>query len=97
MTIPACDPFTAFQTILPNTFLKLTVVYHGVQIQLEGTTNSAGIFPVEFGLFPDGMVNKWDRFILIFTDAFDQQIAVDAEGNSIFIITPVDDTEPPTC
>lgn len=97
MTIPACEPFTAFQTNLPNTFLKLTVIYQGIPIELEGTTYDTGIFPVEFGLFPSGMVNEWDKFILMFTDAFNEPVGVDADGNSIFVVTPINDTPPPVC
>ena len=88
ITIPACEPFTAFKTALPNTFLKLTVAYAGIEIRMEGTTFDTGIFPVQLGLFPSGMVNEYDRFTLTFTDADDKPIAVDAEGNSVFIIQP---------
>ena len=97
MTIPACEPFTAFQTVLPDTFLNLTVEYQGVKIHMAGMTYDTGIFPVQLGLFPDGMVNQWDRFRLTFTDAQGNPIGVDEEGNHTFIIAPVSDEPVPTC
>lgn len=88
ITIPACEPFAAFETVLPNTFLKLTVDYAGIEIKMEGNTYETGIYPVQLGLFPSGMVNQWDRFKLTFTDVNDNPVDADSEGNNVFILQP---------
>lgn len=88
ITVPACEPFTAFPTVLPNTALKLTVDYAGIVINTTGTTDASGNYPIVFGVFPAGMVNEYDRFTLTFTDLNGAPVDVDGEGNSVFIIQP---------
>src|SRR6478736_3692632 len=88
ITISACESFTAFPTVLPDTALTLSVGYAGVVVETTGTTDANGNYPIVLGLFPAAMVNQWDRFTLTFTDPEGNPANIDGEGNSAFIIQP---------
>jgi len=95
--IPACEPLTAFQTVLPNTILKVSVKYLGNRYTQEAATFDTGIFPLDPAIYPAGMVNRWDTFTLQFADANGNDIAVDGEGNSMFVIVPTQTDVMPEC
>lgn len=95
--IPACEPFTAFSTILPNTPLVMSVKYQGERYTQASQTFDTGIFPIDPELLPPGMVNRWDTFTVQFADTNGNEIAVDGEGNSMFVMVPTQTDVMPEC